>query len=177
MTGVQTGDFEAAKKAALLGASDGYKWGAISGAVIGGVGKALTLKAPSTRKVPSPREAEKMALTKYGGDEQVSFLNGKKVSYGTEGATRPDIVREVGGKFEAIEVKRYDLENNLPLLCQELERQVSDRVVNLPADYTQRIVLNTQGRGYSNTFVDNAIQTIQEHLDPIYPNLPIDIMS
>ena len=177
VTGVQTNDFEAAKKAALLGASDGFKWGAISGAVIGGVGKALTLKAPSTRKVPSPREAEKMALTKYGGDEQVSFLNGKKVSYGTEGATRPDIVREIGGKFEAIEVKRYDLDNNLPQLCQELERQVSDRVVNLPTDYTQRIVLNTQGREYSKDFTDNVIQILQKHLEPIYPNLPIDIMS
>lgn len=151
--------------------------GAISGAVIGGVSKALTLKAPSARKVPSPREAEKMALTKYGGNEQVSFLNGKKVSYGTNGATRPDIVREVGGKFEAIEVKRYDLENNLPLLCQELERQVGDRVANLPSDYTQRIVLNTQGRGYSKAFTDNVIQTLQNHLEPIYPNIPIDIMS
>ena len=177
ITGVQTNDFEAAKKAALVGASDVFKWGAISGAVIGGVGEALTLKAPSARKIPSPREAEKSALVKYPGKEQVSFLNGKEVPYGTEGATRPDIVREIGGKFEAIEVKRYDLENHLSQLSQELERQVSDRVVNLPTGYTQRIVLNTQGRKYSKDFTDNVIQILQKHLETIYPNIPIDIMS
>lgn len=177
VTGIETGNMEAAKKAALLGASDAYKWGAISGAVIGGAGKALTLKAPSTRKIPSPREAEKRAVAKYGGKEQLSFLNGKEVPYGTEGATRPDIIREIGGKLEAIEIKDYDLENHLPQLCRELERQVSERVANLPADCTQRIVLNTQGRGYSKAFTDYVIQTIQKRLESIYPNIPIDIMA
>lgn len=174
---VQTNDIEAAKKAALLGASEEFKWGAIIGAVAGGAEEVISLKMPNTREIPTPREAEKRALAKYGGKEQVSFLNGKQVPYGTEGATRPDIVREIGGKLEAIEVKRYDLDNNLPQLCQELERQVGDRVVNLPADYSQRVVLNTQGRSYSKTFMDNVIQTLQEYLEPIYPNLPIEVMA
>lgn len=61
--------------------------------------------ATVAKSVSTPRESEIAALEKFGGKEQVTFLNGKEVAYGTKGATRPDIVREVGGKLEAIEVK------------------------------------------------------------------------
>lgn len=44
VTAVQTGDTDAAMKAAALEASEGFKWGAIIGAVSGGSGKALELK-------------------------------------------------------------------------------------------------------------------------------------
>ena len=43
--GYQTGNFEDAKKAALLGASEGFKWGAISGALSGGATEFASLKA------------------------------------------------------------------------------------------------------------------------------------
>lgn len=42
--GLETGDFEEALEASLLGAADGFKWGAISGAVIGGGSEAFLLK-------------------------------------------------------------------------------------------------------------------------------------
>ena len=42
--GIQTGDFHEAMDAAALGASEGFKWGAISGAVIGGGSEAFLLK-------------------------------------------------------------------------------------------------------------------------------------
>lgn len=41
--GYQTGDFSEALKAGALGASEGYKWGAISGALTGGAGEAWGL--------------------------------------------------------------------------------------------------------------------------------------
>ncbi|MBP3595345.1 MAG: HNH/ENDO VII family nuclease [Lachnospiraceae bacterium] len=41
--GIQTGDFNEALEAAALGASEGFKWGAISGAVIGGASEAFLL--------------------------------------------------------------------------------------------------------------------------------------
>lgn len=42
--GIQTGDFHEAMDAAAFGASDGFKWGAISGAVVGGSSEAFLLK-------------------------------------------------------------------------------------------------------------------------------------
>ena len=43
--GIQTGDFNEAMEAAALGASEGFKWGAISGAVIGGGSEVFLLKS------------------------------------------------------------------------------------------------------------------------------------
>ena len=43
--GIQTGDFNEAMEAAAMGATEGFKWGAISGAVIGGGSEAFLLKA------------------------------------------------------------------------------------------------------------------------------------
>lgn len=42
--GIQTGDFEEAVKAAGMGATEGFKWGAISGAIVGGSSEAFLLK-------------------------------------------------------------------------------------------------------------------------------------
>ncbi len=42
--GIETGDFDEAMKAAALAGSEGFKWGAISGVVVGGVGEAIALK-------------------------------------------------------------------------------------------------------------------------------------
>ena len=42
--GIQTGDFHEAMDAAALGASEGFKWGAIGGAIIGGGSEAFLLK-------------------------------------------------------------------------------------------------------------------------------------
>ena len=44
VTGMQTQDFDEAIKAATLAGSEGFKWGAISGAISGGVSEAVALK-------------------------------------------------------------------------------------------------------------------------------------
>lgn len=43
--GIQTGDFIEAMEAAAMSASEGFKWGAISGAIIGGSSEAFLLKS------------------------------------------------------------------------------------------------------------------------------------
>ena len=43
--GIQTGDFEEAVEAAAMAGSEGFKWGAISGAAVGGAQEAFILKS------------------------------------------------------------------------------------------------------------------------------------
>ena len=43
--GIETSDFDEAMEAAALGAAEGFKWGAVSGAVIGGGNEAFLLKS------------------------------------------------------------------------------------------------------------------------------------
>ena len=44
VTGIQTGDMNEALKAGALAGSEGFKWGAISGALVGGASEAIALK-------------------------------------------------------------------------------------------------------------------------------------
>ncbi|MBE6470066.1 MAG: hypothetical protein E7001_09055 [Coriobacteriaceae bacterium] len=118
-----------------------------------------------------PRESELAALQKFGGKEQVTLLNGKEVAYGTKVATRPDILREVGGKLEAIEVKNYDLVNNANGRYSELEREVTARVANLPEGSLQRVVLDVTGRGYDDVLIETIKQGIRTKLESVYSNI------
>lgn len=177
LTGSKTEDFDQAIKAAALNGSEGFKWGAISGALTGGLSKINALQKASSA-VPNFHEAEEQARKHYGGSKQVAFLERKEVDPFTPGSTRPDIVRWVKNHWEAIEVKRYDLSNSncLSELKHVLKKQIADRVANLPEGSTQRICLNVQGRGYSEELVSNAVAAIRAHLQPVYPDIPIDVM-
>lgn len=173
--GLETGwDMEAMTESALVSSSEAFKWGAISGAVIGGGSKALEIHRTG-RGALKPREAEIAANDHYGGREQVSYLNGEEVSKFTPGAVRPDIV--VGN--EAIEVKCYDLasESSLKELRYILKKEISERITNLPEGMTQRIVLNVDGRGYSTQRVQSIVNWIKEFMQPIYPDIPVDVMG
>lgn len=200
--GLQTHDFDKAVKAAALKGSEGFMWGAITGAVAGGAEEYLKLKEtvkvvdtlddypvfvddanmvvydiPGIEELPEWRAAELRAYQVFRGEEQLSFLNGEKVLSSTKGATRPDLLRNLGNTCEAVEVKYYDLEHNLNNLCSELRRQISDRVVNLPKGYTQRIVLDVTDRGYSRELIGQAITKVSDSLYDIYPNIPINVIG
>ena len=185
--GFKTHDFEKAKKAAAIGASESFKWGAISGALVGGVSEGAKLYNSAknvSNAIPTHdgqligRAGEEYATQFYKGEEQVSFLAGEKVPQGTPGATRPDIwYKTSNGAFEAIEVKNYDLVNNLGGLKKELNRQISSRMVNLPEGTAQRIVLVTKGRGYKKEFVDSIVKELQTYLFDVYGGtIPIDVI-
>ncbi|MEE0872530.1 MAG: hypothetical protein UIH27_03540 [Ruminococcus sp.] len=179
ITGIKTNDINQALKSALIEGSNGFKWGAIAGTVAGGFGQLVkTVKA--SKIIPSARESELLALKKFKGVEQKSYLNGIEVPYGTPGATRPDIVRKLkGNNLEAIEVKNWDLESstNLSNLFKELKRQVSDRIKHMPEGTKQRIVLVTKGRNYSKTLIESVKNNIQNSLNGIYNNIPISIIN
>lgn len=185
--GVETRNVKETLKASAIGASEGFKWGAISGAVAGGVsegvniaksGKAVKDAIPGGSPTEIGKTGEAYAQKIYKGKTQVSYLAGEEVPFNTSGATRPDIVKtNPNGTIEAIEVKNYDLVNNISGLKRELERQISERVVNLPEGSTQRIALVTKGRGYSKEFTDSIVKELQDDLFSIYGGkIPIDIL-
>ena len=147
----KTGDIKKSLEKGALDGTESYKWGAIIGSVSGGISESINqLKAAKDLKnmnfIERGARAESRAQLKYGGRDQVSYLNGQEVSMSEIGATRPDLVREINGKIEAIEVKNYNLDSYLSRehLYKELNRQVTDRVNNLPTGSTQRIVLDVQ---------------------------------
>ena len=178
VTGYQTGDIHEAMEAAALAGSEGFKWGAITGAITGGVGKAIQLRS-AANTIPSPRESELRAMKKYHADqEQVTFLDGKEVPWGTPGGTRPDGIINHNGALEALEVKRYDLSNssNVGNLCATLKKQVTDRVLNLPEGSTQRIVLDVKGRNFPQAVIDSAIDRIRLALKNVDADIIIDVM-
>lgn len=193
--GVQTGDFDAALKAAALAGSEGFKWGAVSGSIIGGVSKLSAIKRTLNAvddaeefikgtieiadDLPEWRKAELRALNEQGGYEQLTFMNGKRVPFKTEGATRPDVIRVLTDHIEAVEVKYYDLSNSScrSTMYKELLREVTDRVKHLPKGSTQRIVLDVTDRGFDAKLVDSVIKHILELLDDVYPNIPIDVVG
>ena len=179
ITGIQTGDFEEAKKAAALAGSESFKWGSITGVIVGGATEAITLYR-SANTIPTPRESELTVLDRTANSsEQLSYLDGVEVPMNTPGATRPDVVvQNADGTINAIEVENYNLasSNSRGTLLSELERQITSRVSNRPAGSTQEIVLDVRGRGFSDELIDATITAIRNRLANIYPDIPITIL-
>ncbi len=180
----KTGDIQKSLEKGGLEASEGFKWGAILGGTTGGF-KELVTQANATRKLKTMNfhergiHSEARASKKYGGREQVSYFNGKEVNSSVQGATRPDLVREVNGKLEAIEIKNYNLNSKQSRkgLIKELKRQITSRVEHLPKGSQQRVVLDIQGKNYDKKTLNGVIKEIQESCKDVYPNLPVDIMT
>lgn len=180
-----TKDFEKAFEAGLIESSESFKWGAIIGAATGGITETFN-QIGAIKDIKNMnfyergKRAEARALQKYGGKEQVSYLNGKVVASNVPGATKPDLVKTLkDGTIEAIEIKNYNL--NIPQsrknLVKEIDRQVTSRVANLPKGSKQRIVLDIQGRNYDKKIVDEVIENIKNACDDVYPNLPVELMT
>lgn len=65
VTGIQTGDMDEALKAAALAGSEGYKWGAFSGAVSGGIGQTIALKGATMNGLTMNQAATIQRESKY----------------------------------------------------------------------------------------------------------------
>ena len=193
--GFQTKDVDEALKAAALEGSEGFKWAAVSGALIGGATKLSAINRTSSavdgateyvkgtveiaEDSPKWRQAELRALNENGGFEQLSFLDGKQVPKGTPGSTRPDIVQVLGDHIDAKEVKYYNLESSAcrNTLYNELEREIKDRVLHLPRGSTQSIILDVTDRGIKESLCNQVKEKIWERLADIYPSIPIEIVG
>ena len=175
LKGIESENLEESIEAGVIGASEGVKWGAISGAAFGTMKGAV---GTLTSSIPSPYQSEQNALEKYGGEAQKAFLNGESVSSNTIGSTRPDVVlNNADGTVEAIEVKNYDLENNFGSLISKLKNQVATRVENLPEGSTQKICLDVTGRNYTIKYLSGIKDMLQQQLSSIYPNIPIEFIG
>lgn len=88
--GIETGDVEKTVEAAALAGADAFKWGAIIGAVTGGISHVMP-KTMTGSKIPTYRESEQEALRQIkNGTGQVSYLAGKEVPW--EPRDRPDLM-------------------------------------------------------------------------------------
>lgn len=173
--GFTTGDVEAALKEAAVAGSDAFKWGAFGGAIAGGLSEIVNLK----NTVRTWRQSEDYAQGLLGGEAQKAYLNGEEVPWGTSGSTRPDIIRWIKGKLEAIEVKNYDLQSEASVkeLKSVLKQEITARTIHLPEGSTQRVVLDIGGRGYSNELVSAVINDLTELLQPIDPTIIIEAVA
>lgn len=167
--GLETDDMDEVLKSAAVEGSKSFKWAAIAGAVTGGLSEYNSLN----KNIRTPRESEKEVLKRYGGDEQVSYLNGEKVPYGTKGSSRPDGLIKKNGHLEAIEVKNYDLEHNSNELCSVLKKQITKRWTDLPEGSEQRVILDVRGRDYSKEFMSSVVKKVQASIGS---DVPIDIL-
>ena len=187
VTEIKTGDLKKSLKSAGVGAARDFKMGAIFGVVASGVSNTFKIlktgskvkNAVTSGQSPQIGKAsEDFVLQFYpNGETQVSYIGGKQVSMNTPGATRPDIViKNANGSVKAIEVKNWDLENNISGLKKELKRQINNRITNLPDGSTQEIALVTKGRGYTKEFTDQIIDELQTYLfDNCGVKIPISV--
>lgn len=65
VTGVKTKDFNEALKAAAVGGSEGFKWGAITGSLTGGAGRAIQLKGATVNGLSMNEVAMIQKESKY----------------------------------------------------------------------------------------------------------------
>ena len=178
---IKTGNTEKAFNEGLLNSTEGFKMGAIMGAVSGATFEIASQlnqskKFKKLNLIDRGQEGEKIAYNKYGGRQQEAYLNGNIVSSNTNGSVRPDLIRDVKGHLEAIEIKNYKLDSSTSRrnLIKILREQVAERIIHLPKGSTQRICLVTKGRNYNKKFVNDFIKQIQNELRDVYPNIPIE---
>lgn len=160
----------------IVDGSKGFKWGAIIGTVYAGASTFLSdFMETHNEKIPEFKESEVDAAKKFKSiKEQVVFCGGVESPKAFSGCSIVDFVTK---KNEAVEVKNYDLKNNMSSLLSTLKRQIGERVKNLPEGYTQKIVLDVRGRGYSKDFIKQCVTDIQEALKDIYPNIPVEVIK
>lgn len=65
VTGIETGDFDEAMKAAALSGSEGFKWGALSGSISGGVAETVALKGATLNGLTMNQAAAIQKESKY----------------------------------------------------------------------------------------------------------------
>ncbi|WP_345990347.1 hypothetical protein AAEU33_00225 [Chryseobacterium sp. Chry.R1] len=123
---------------------------------------------PNNTNRPSWRKSEIDAEQMYPGyDTQKSFIDGKEVPYGTEGSTRPDLYNT----GHSVEVKNYDVTSNTGRrnLTNELNRQYTDRLQNLPPGTRQTAVIDVRGQNMS----PEALVQLESSIQKSCPNLEV----
>ncbi|NLC40413.1 MAG: hypothetical protein GX763_05805 [Clostridiaceae bacterium] len=105
--GTKSKDFDKAIQAAALGGSEGFKWGAITGAISGGVGEAIALKGATLNGLTMNEAAIIQKESKYPLDIIKELKSMDQYEIFKETGLKAE---QVGGKTALI---RYDIDLNL----------------------------------------------------------------
>ncbi|WP_425065706.1 hypothetical protein [Reyranella sp.] len=92
---------------------------------------------------------------------QVSFKNGKEVSWGTAGSVRPDGV-SADKRSASFEVKNYNINTNKHGLVSDVTRQVLQRAQHLPPGMQQHIRIDIRGQHTSQEQLEKVARRIVE---------------
>lgn len=131
VAGAQTKDLDEALMAAALGASDGFKWGAIMGAPAGGVGEAMALRGAASNGLTAAEAATIQQESKYPVD----------VIKGFQTTEQYEICKEAG-----LTVKNV---NNKAALVREIDLEYTkDGMTNLERMFNGRAPLDATGQAY-----------------------------
>ena len=105
VTGIQTGDMDAALKSAALAGSEGFKWGAITGAIAGGAGEAVALKGATMNGLTMNEAAAIQRESGYPLDVIKGFKNMDQYNICKEAGLTPQMI---DGKMAL--VRKIDLD-------------------------------------------------------------------
>lgn len=92
VTGVQTQNFDEAIKGAALAGGEGFKWGAISGAIIGGASKAASLKGATLNGLTMNQAAKIQHESKYPLDVIKQFKSIDEYQIYKNAGLKPEFV-------------------------------------------------------------------------------------
>ncbi|MCR4555932.1 MAG: hypothetical protein K5766_03930 [Alphaproteobacteria bacterium] len=197
ITGIQTKNFDKTVKSIVVAGAEGFKWGAIAGAVAGGATKALELKKASVAAsammkgkkslaIPAAatrgKESVDYAQKIFGGKKEISFLNEVEVPYSTSGSTRIDLASYTqNNQLIAREVKNYTGDYTLPKIFNDLKQSlipaIKKRLEHLPKNSIQELILDIRGKNYSETVLEQLRANIQNMVKDIYPDMPVIFMK
>ena len=104
-TGIQTGDFDQALKAGAVAGADGFKWGAISGALLGGATETIALKGATLNGLSMNQAALIQKETGYPLD----------VIKGLENMEQYEILKQAGLQTKTISGKSALVRGNIDL--------------------------------------------------------------
>lgn len=107
ITGLQTGDIDEAIKSGVSAGAEGFKWGAISGSLLGGASKAVALKGATLNGLTMNEAALIQKETGYPLD----------VIKGLENMEQYEILKNVGLQTKTISGKSALVRNEIDLSC------------------------------------------------------------
>ena len=107
---------------------------------------------------------------------QVSFKNGKEVSWGTAGSVRPDGVSP-DKRSASFEVKNHTINTTAKGLVNKVVKQVHERARHLPRGMQQNIRIDVRGQSVSSGHLDDIARRIVEKSNGLLSREHIEFME
>lgn len=108
ITGIETGSFEETIKAMLVEGSEGFKWGAISGAIEGGIVEGVTLKGATLNGLTMNEAAKIQKESKFPLDVIKQFNSMEQYNICKKAGLKPEIVNGKTALIREIDLDYID---------------------------------------------------------------------